>query len=171
MDTLKPLFEDVARERGSLVLILYFEPKNYSNPQEMQTEQQRLREQMGEYQHEGITQRRVNSEETQLVLNSPEHVNAVLKDVAQGYKGLVYDVFLADDSGQPFGRAWALYDFMRRVDELEGLCSFYTEIAKSSVVPKALQPKLTQAVREAGTTALKKRGLDDKVTEWESIIV
>lgn len=171
MDTLKPLFEDVARDTGRLVLSLYFEPKNYASKQEIQTEQQRLIEQMGKYQHEGITQKRVNPKETQLVLNSPEHVDTILKDIAQGYKGMVHDVFLADDSGQPFGRAWALYDFMRKIDEFEGLCSFYTEIAKSSVVPEALQPKLAQAIREAGTTELKKRGLDDKITEWESTIV
>lgn len=170
MDTLKPLFEDVARSTGRLVLSLYFEPRNYANQQEMQTEQQRLREQMGNYQHSGITQIRVNPEETQLVLNSPEHVDAILKDVAQGYKGMVYDVFLADDSGQPHGRAWALYDFMRGIDEFEGLCSFYTEIVKSSVVPESLQPKLAQAVRKAGTTELKKKGLDDRVAEWESLI-
>jgi hypothetical protein len=171
MDTLKPLFEDVARNTGRLVLSLYFEPRNYANQQEMQTEQQRLQEQMGKYQHAGITQRRVNPEETQLVLNSPEHVDAVLKDVAKGYKGMVYSVFLANESGQPHGRAWALYDFMGRIDALEGLILFFTEIAKSSVVPETLKPRLAQAVREAGTTELKKRGLDDKVAEWESIIV
>lgn len=171
MDTLKPLFEDVARSTGRLVLSLYFEPRNHANPQEMQTEQQRLREQMGKYQHAGITQMRVNPEETQLVLNSLEHVDAVLNDVAQGYKGMVYDIFLADESGQSHGRAWALYDFIRRIDEFEGLCSFYTEIVKSPVVPETLQPRLAQAVREAGTVELKKRGLEDKVAEWESIII
>lgn len=171
MDTLKPLFEDVARDTGRLVLSLYFEPRNYANQQEMQTEQQRLQEQMSKYQHAGVTQRRVNLEETQLVLSSPEHVDAVLKDVAKGYKGMVYDVFLANDSGQPHGRAWALYDFMGRIDVMEGLISFYTEIAKSPVVPETLQPKLASAVREAGTTELKKRGLEGKVAEWESIIV
>ena len=171
MDTLKLLFEDVARNTGRLVLSLYFEPRNYANQQEMQTEQKRLNEQIGKYQHVGIIQRKVNPEETQLVLSSPEHVNAVLKDVSQRYKGMVYDVFLADDSGQPHGRAWALYDLMRKIDEISGLCSFYEEIAKSAVVPESLQPKLAQAVREAGTTELKKRGLDGKVAEWESIIV
>ncbi len=171
MNILKPLFEDVARNTGRLVLSLYFEPRNYANPQAMQTDQQRLQEQMGKYQHAGITQRRVNPKETQLVLNSPEHVDAVLKDVAEGYKGMVYDVFLANGSGQPHGRAWALYDFMGRINAMEGLILFYTEIAKSLVVPETLQPKLAQAVREAGTTELRSRGLDDKVAEWESIIV
>ena len=137
----------------------------------MQTEQQRLQEQMGKYQHAGITQRRVNSTETQLVLDSPEHVDAILKDVAEGYKGMVYDVFLANESGQPHGRAWALYDLMGRLDAMQALVTFYMEIAKSPVVPETLQPRLASAVREAGTTELKNRGLDDKVAEWELMIV
>ncbi|MEA3329111.1 MAG: hypothetical protein U9Q06_00015 [Nanoarchaeota archaeon] len=171
MDTLKPLFEEVAKDTGRLVLSLYFEPRNYANQQEMQTEQQRLQEQMGKYQHGGVIQRRINPEETQLVLNSPEHVDAVLKDVMKEYRGIVYDVFLANDSGQPHGMPWALYDFMGKIDAMECLISFYTEIAKSPVVPETLQPKLASAVREVGTTELKKRGLEDKVAEWESIIV
>ena len=171
MDSFKPLFEDVARNTGRLVLSLYFDPQTYATLQEMQTEQQRLNEQMGKYQHAGITARRVNPEETQLVLNSPEHVDAVLEDVSQGYKGMVYDVFLANESGQPHGRAWELYDFMGRIDAMGGLISFYTEIAKSPVVPETLQQKLVWVVRKAGITELKKRGLEDKVNSWESIIV
>ncbi len=171
MDTLKPLFEDVARSTGRLVLSLYFEPRKYAHQQEMQTEQQRLQEQMGKYQHTGIIQKRVNPTETQLVLNSPDCVDTVLEDVAQGYKGMVYDVFLSNESGKPHGRAWALYDFIGRNDAMECLISFYTEIAKSSVVPETLQPKLSSVVRETGTIELKKRGLDDKVAQWESMIV
>lgn len=170
METLKTLFEEVARSTGRLVLSLYFDPRNYANELEMQTEQQRLREEMTEYQHTSIIQKRVNSEETQLLLSSPDQIDVVLKDVAKGYKGMVYDVFLANDSGQPYGRAWGLYDFMRELDELQGLVSFYTEIVKSSIVPEDLQQKLAQEVREAGTAKLKKRGLDDKVAEWESLI-
>ena len=170
MNTLKPLFEEIAKERGSLVLSLYFESRKIPL-KEMQTEEKQLSKQMKEYQHPGISQKRVDKKETQLVLNSPEYIDAIIKDVSKGYNGMVYDVFLADDSGKPFGRAWEMYDFIMHIDRFNGLCSFYAEIALSSLIPEKLKPKLAYSIREEGAFELKKRGLEDKIDAWNSLII
>lgn len=50
MESLKPLFEEIARAKGRLVLSLYFEQRRYATHQDMQNEQQKLKQQMEKYQ-------------------------------------------------------------------------------------------------------------------------
>lgn len=169
MNPVKPVFEDIARARGEVALSIYFEPRNYSNPAEMQTEQARLRTQMESFQHPSLVGKEVKPEESVLRLNSPDSVQQVLGQVSQGYKGMVHDVFLTNDQGQPVGRARDLYDFLERIDPMQGLLIFYQEIAGTKIVPKQIRQKVTEFVKFEGTTRLKEQKLDDKIAEWEAI--
>lgn len=170
MNSLRPLLEKIASARKGLVLSLYFDPRFFvGKPVEMQTAQRRFREQMGSYQHSGVTQRRVNPTETQRVLNSPTQIRPVLDDVSRGYCGMVYDVFLVDESRKPTGRSWELYDLMCSVGGIAGLVDFYREAVLSSATPKELRPELLQAVKQLGTAELRRSGQSKKVAKWEAI--
>ncbi len=169
MNPVEPICADIARARGELALLVYFDQRLYSNPSEMQAEQERFRGQVSSYQHPSLVGKDVKPTEAVLRLNSPEAVQQVIGEVSQGYKGMVYDVFLTDDKGQMVGKAWKLYDFLGRIDPVEGILTFTQEVALTGLVPESVRPQIKDFVKTEGTARLKERGLEDKVAEWEAI--
>jgi len=124
---LKKLCEEIAKIQNRVLLELYIDLDGVKSEDCENIEHDFLKY-MQEFKHENLIKQTIQNNESHILLNDPDCIPGILKDVSEQFKHSFYNVYLNDIKGNPIGRAWNLYSFMERLNLIDAFTNFLQEI-------------------------------------------